>query len=320
MTVRNWITSRLEKYQFISPDGEVYNFHDPVRRAVISMDGWGMPAADIAGTRGAFQHGITPTSVRIPPRKIQMQIRSNRCSRNDYWEARGDLIDILRLNRANLNDPSPGALRWYRSDGEIRQIDVFVTKGPAFPTRADGWDSFGFSDSIEFTAYNPIIYDPTQINQSFPGLICTTLTQLQFPFTFEKYNIIFGGSTCYSEIPLSVNYVGTWMEFPQIVVGGPVENFSITHDQTGLKLEFDSYIIAAGEVVTFDLTYGRKTITNNSGTSLLGELSTASDLGLFSILPDPLVANGLNTFTISVTNSSADTYVIFRYYNRYIGM
>lgn len=319
MNVRNWVVSNAEKIIFITADGNRYNLHDPWRRAILNMDGWGMPQPDIAATRGPFQHGVTPTSIRVPPRKISMDIRSSRCSRREYWQERTELLNIFRYNRSNLNSPTLGSLRWYRADGEIRQVDVIAAKGPSFPNSRKGWDSLGFSDTIEFQALNPIIYDPTRVNSTYFGFECSILSTLQFPFTFGATDIIFGGTTCNAVTPITVNYVGTWQEYPQILIGGPAGNLTIVHDQTGLKLALD-YIISAGEVVTFDLTYGRKTVTNNLGTSLLGKLTTDSNLGTFAIQPDPIVPGNANTFTVSVDDGTTDTYVIFRYYNRYIGI
>lgn len=320
MTVRNWITSNHEKVQFITPDGVKYNFHDPAIKAVLSMSGWGLPQADIADVRGPFQHGTNPLTIRIPAREVNLNIRVNGCSRNEYWDKRYGLIEALRLNRTNLNDPSPGKLRWYRSNGTIRQLDVMIVRGPNYDPSRRGWDEHSFTEELVFRAHNPIIYDPSPISTIFDELQCSILQELVFPFAFDSDHIIFGGDICLAVNTLIVNYVGNWQEYPLITVTGPATNFVITHQQTGLKLSLVGYDIAATETVTFDLRYGRKTVTNNFGDNLLGELSLDSNLGSFALEPDPVVDDGINTFTASVENSTVDTRITFDYYNRYVGI
>lgn len=321
MTVKNWITSNNEKVVYISPDDRVYNLHDPAKKSILNMTGWGMPRAVIADTHGPFQHGTDPLTIRIPPRELSVTVRHNGCDRREYWSNRSGLINALRVNRTSLNNPSPGHLRWYMANGQIRQVDVFAIRGPDFDPNKSGWDEHSYQDEIRFMAHNPIIYDPSQVTDSFNDLGCTIIEELQFPITFGGVGILFGGSTCNAINTLTVNYEGNWQEYPFIEVYGPADNFSIDHVQTGLRLELENYSIAAGDKVTFDLRYGRKLVTLfSTDDSLLGYLSDDSDLGNFAIEPDPAVADGINDFSVSIDNGTGDTLVIFKYYNRYIGI
>lgn len=321
MAVKNWIVSNEEKIVYISPDGQTYNLHDPYKKSVINMSGWGLPSADIADSRGPFQHGTNPLSIRIPPRTVLVDIYHVGCHRDEYWSIRTGLINALRLNRTNVNNPSPGKLRWYRADGAIRQADVFIKKGPDFPQSTRGWDEFNTRDTLEFIAHNPILYNPNQVTESFGDLGCTILQTLQFPFSFSSENIIFGGTTCNAINNLDINYLGNWQEFPLIRVAGPANNFSITHSQTTLKIALSGYSIPGGDSVTFDLRYGRKTVVlNSTGASLLGYISSDSNLGSFAIEPDPVVEDGVNTFSVSIDDGTVDTQVVFQYYDRYIGI
>lgn|SRR5574341_103702 len=318
--VKNWIVSIDEKVVYVSPDGRRYNLHDPARKSVLKMSGWGLPSAEIADSRGPFQHGTNPLTIRIPIRPVTVDIYHVGCSRNEYWENRIGLINALRLNRTNVNNPTPGNLRWYRSDGQIRQLDVFVTQGPDFDPET-ARNSFAFRETLEFTAHNPIIYNPTQKQSIFTGLGCTILQQLQFPFSFDLSNIIFGGNVCNATNQRTINYLGNWQEYPLITVVGPADNFRITHDQIGTLIDLD-YSIPAGESVVFDLRYGRKTVTlgSNPKISLLGYISTNSDLGTFAIESDPIVVNGINSFTVSIDNGTPATQIRMNYYDRYVGI
>lgn len=321
MSVRNWLVSNHEKIQYISPDGISYNLHDPAKKSIIQMEGWGMPAAEIAETRGPFQHGSDPLTIRMPKREIVMSIRHNGCNRNEYWGNREGLIDALRLNRTSLNNPSPGKLRWYRADGKIRQADVLILQGPKFNPSTSGWDEYNYTDELRFLAHNPILYDPRQVTESFDDLGCTIIEELVMPFSFGGGSVVFGGTTCNATNILSVNYMGNWQEYPTIELYGPADNFSITHGQTGLKIELEDYSVLAGDKVTFDLLYGRKFVTLfSTGENLLGYISEDSSLGSFAIEPDPVVAGGINDFTVSIDNGTGDTLVIFKYYNRFIAI
>lgn len=319
--IKNWITSNYEKLQYISPDDQVFNLHDPTKKAVIVMSGWGMPAAQIADTKGPFQHGTDPLTIRLPTREISMTFRYNGCTRDEFWDNRDRLINALRLNRTSLNNPSPGHLRWFRSNGTIRQIDVFVAKGPDFNQNRKGWDEHSTQDEITFIAHNPIIYDPAQATDVFTDLGCTIIQELQFPFSFDGSMLIFGGNICNAVNTITVNYVGNWQEYPFITVIGPADNFTIDHLQTGLRLKLENYSIAAGDSVVFDLRYGRKLVTlSSTGESLLGYISDDSSLGNFAIEPDPVVANGVNQFSVSIDNGTAETQTIFQYYSRYVAI
>jgi hypothetical protein len=320
--IKSWISSNYEKVVYISPDGVSFNMHDPTKKAILYMTGWGLPAANIADTKGPFQHGSDPLTIRLPNREITMTFRYNGCSRDEFWGNRSNLINALRLNRTNLNNPSPGHLRWYRSDGTIRQADVFVSRGPDFEQSRRGWDEHSTQDDIKFIALNPILYDPNQRTAVFTDLGCTLLETLQFPFSFDNSEIIFGGSTCNAVNTITVNYLGNWQEYPYITIIGPADNFIMTHIQTGLKIDLTGYSLEAGHQILVDLRYGRKIITLDTadGTSLLGNVSDDSSLGNFAIEPDPVVTNGTNNFSVSIDNGTAETQVVFQYYNRYVAI
>lgn len=320
MTVKNWRKHlAFEKTIFITPDGEHYNLTDFGRHHVVQQEGWGLPNPTISTTSGPFQHGVNPTTIREDPRRITMTHLVSGADRDNLWQNRSDLVNALRLNRTDLNNPTPGSIRRYLSNGQIRQVDVMLVRGPVFDDNSR-WDQFSFSESLEFIAHNPIIYDPTQQSDSTSDLACTIQNQLIFPISFGGAGIIFGGSVCFAVASFDINYVGNWEEYPYIVITGPGSNVLIEHVQTGKKIQLN-YTIAAGEVVTFDLRYGVKLVTNNFGDPLLGFVSTDfSDLATFAIQPDPIVTGGVNTIQVTVNDGTGDTSVALQYLNRYIGI
>jgi hypothetical protein len=316
--VRNWLTPIREKVEYISPDGKVYQLHDPASRAVLSMTGWGVPPVEKATTRGPFQHGRTPLTERVPARTLGVNIMYQRSTREDYLAARTELIDILRYNRSSMDDPQPGFLRWYRADGTIRQADVILSKGPDFDSKHP-WDSFTIEENLEFEADNPIIYDPTINALNLSDLGCEFVTQLTFPHSFSSRSLEFGLTFCSNTGSVVIPYRGTFEEFPLISITGPAKDIEITHETTGLVLGL-SYTIAAGETVYFDLSYDEKLVYNSFGDSLLGRITSISSLGLWSLLPDPTVTNGDNSVQVAVQDGAGATEIMFSYYNRYLGV
>jgi len=301
-----------EKLQYISADGIVHELHDPPKRTVLSQTGWGIPPYIMNTTRGPFQHGESPNIFRLSPRTVDVEIRHNECNRTGYWGIRSTLVDTLRPNRASVTDPQPGHLRRiYFVNGvkQVRQLDVFLTAGPVFQNPVTNlWDHWSVQEPLVFTAYNPVVYDPTQVSVMVAGPFLELTPPVTFPFVLGVY-----------ESDTTITYTGTWTSYPTITINGPLNNFTIINTATNQRLSLN-YDVSAGEIVTIDLSYGSKTITNNFGQNLIGYLTTNSDLGSFAIEPDPLVAGGVNTFMTYTDNLLYDSRVYIKYYTCYIGI
>ena len=121
----------------------------------------------------------------------------------------------------------------------------------------------------------------------------------------------------------NVNYQGTWGSFPTITVVGPWDNFAITNVAT-LETISLGYNINALEIVTFDLRYGVKTVTNDQGTNLIGSVSSDSDLATFHLTPDAEIttglADGINPIMVTGNNLTNFSGVVMEWYTRYIGI
>jgi len=158
------------------------------------------------------------------------------------------------------------------------------------------------------------------IHTSGTVLVITAAAQIaQSP---NALGITFGSATLAESFV--VNYEGTWNSFPVLEVTGPWDNFTITNAATLETLDF-GYNIDGGETVTFDLSYGVKTVLNQNGTNLIGSLSTDSDLATFHLTPDAEVTantanDGLNPILVTGTNLDEDSALILKWYTRYIGI
>lgn len=315
MTVQNWRHEVLgERIQFITPDGIVYDLHSPPRRWVLYAEGWGLPPIAPETTSGPFQHGDTLLGVRLRSRRVSLLVRFQGCNRDDYWALREELGNILRPNRSLLNNTKPGILRRILSDNRVRDLNCILTGGPVYTPRQDGWDEFAFQEVLEFTAFDPIIYDP-QVNTVTlydfwydPGRVDLQY-EMTFPFVLcDLYNII--------SKSVNIQYNGSWQSFPTIEVGGPFTMFSITNVQTGHTVQVE-YPLPSGTAMTIRLEQGNKTILTNTGQSLLGYVSNISSMGLFAIEPDPIARGGINTLSVSIMGGDANTSVTIKYYEGY---
>lgn len=298
--------------EYHSPDGEVYRFQTGDKFS-FSETGMGMPPISYQVARGPFQHGETVVDYRLEPRIIQLEHRRNGCSRSEYWANRSDLINLLRPNRQTAGYFDLGTLRKRYDNGTIRDIDCLIEQGPIFaPSQPNQWDEWAFQETLRFVCPDPTFYDPET------NYVSWTLSQqdhLVFPITFPIQfgtNIIDNNET--------VNYVGTWLAYPNIVITGPIVGFTITNETTGEFIRLN-YTISPGEQVTIGLSFANKTIENGSGDNLIGYVSTDSDLATFHIAPDPEAPDGTNVFNVTGGGSIVGTTAVtLSWCDRYIGI
>lgn len=289
----------VERNLFITSDDVTYELHVPPDRAMIYDVGTGMPEIEYVTQRGPFQHGESIKSFFLRPRVVEMRYRRNCCSRQEYWDCRAELLDILRPNRGGI---PRGTLRKILPDGAIRDLTVTIQTGPRFePRRTTEWDEWSVDEILRFIAYNPVYYDPVQNSQNFiqGGALTFPIT---FPIVFSNFGNI-----------VNVLYDGSWLEYPTIVITGPISIVSVYNQTTGESIGF-AYALPAGRVVTMDLSYGVKSVTLDDGTNLIGYVTSDSDLSTFHLEP------GINTIQVFGSGGAAETVIEVDWLNRYIGI
>ncbi len=153
------------------------------------------------------------------------------------------------------------------------------------------------------------------------GTVLVITAAAQIAQNDNALGITFGSATLADSFV--VDYAGTWNSFPILEVTGPWDNFTITNAATLETLDF-GYNINGGETVTFDLSYGVKTVLNQNGTNLIGSLSTDSDLATFHLTPDASIttalADGVNLMMVTGTNLDENSNLVFSWFTRYIGI
>lgn len=315
-SVRNQRSRRIERYQFRTPDGLVFELHDPPNRAVISSEGWGLLPVQAETTRGPYQHGHTLLGVRGEPRSISVVVRFNGCTRENYWDLRNSINEAFRPNRTNMNNPTLGRLTRIFPDGRVRAVDLIRVGGLDFPPR-DGWDEFSVQDTIDFVAYDPSLYDPSLKTASLIDFTPAVLpnTSLKFPMLFP-FTLGTSDSMRVTK-STTITYPGTWSSFPTITVTGPGSDLLITNLDTGKFLHYEGEIVA-GEIITFDLAYDTKTVSSSTGLPVI--LTDDSNVAEFSIAESPTAPNGQNRIEARINGGSVATRIDLSYYNRYAGI
>lgn len=303
----------------ITPDGLVYNFDDrssPLNdgRFLLTFEGQGMPDLHYITQRGPFQHGVTVLDYRLDPRTITYLHFRSACNRQGYWDARADLINHCRPNRQVPNTPfKPAQLRKVFPDGTMRDIDVYIQSGPyGVPRTLDRWRETRFTETLKWLAADPTFYDPAATILTLDISICDDLI-FPFEFPFE-----FCDSTLAAED--TITYGGTWLANPIIYFTGPLRFASVFNKTTLERIAF-TRDIPAGTTITVDTRYGVKTVTDDSGQSWRGALTSDSDLATFHLAPDPEAAGGVNVIAAGGFGGIPGlTSIKVQYNTRYIGI
>jgi hypothetical protein len=304
----------MEYTEYVAPDGSIFSFDDN-DKLLVSEEGTGLPPIEYFTQQGPQQHGETLIDYRLKPRTIQMLLRQDACNRFDYWTNRLSLLNGIRPNKHTFTNFGPGYLRKRFPDGSVKNINVIIEQGPTFsPRDITKWDEWAFTETLRFIAHDPVYYDPVKKAELWENLIelavpAEWLLPFSLPLVFDPTMAV---NTRY------ITCVGTWFSYPTITITGPAVGFSIANLDTGEVITLD-YTIGSGEIVTISLEYGNKTVTNDSGTNLIGTVYPTTDLATFHIAPTPEVLNGINTLVVAATGVDGNTTVLLEYYTKYIG-
>lgn len=137
------------------------------------------------------------------------------------------------------------------------------------------------------------------------------VTQLILPTTFAADAI--------NEI-VDIEYTGTWLTYPEIVINGPISYPVITNLATNEKLMMNIEV-EEGQSIIFDLRYGHKSVTDRYGNNYIAYLAPESDLATFHIAPEPEAEDGVNSVWVAGSlGKPGVTGVVITYNTRYIGI
>lgn len=315
-----------EWHSYVTTDGREYVFDRQTTRFVLSFSGYGMPPLEFVSERGPYQHGETLLDYRLAPRRVTLAHRVVGGRRQEYWENRATLLDLLRPNRGAAG--SKGVLTLTTAQGDEYHLDVVLESGLIFPARSqDTWDEFSLQVEMVFLATDPTFYDPREKSalwgvNDLGGLWFWSgahPNDLFFPVSFGA-DVVSGQQ--------QIHCSGTWRAYPTLTIVGPLHRPVVSNVTTGKAIQL-FYDVSAGESVILSLPFGDKRVYNNSGRNLVGTVDPSSDLEEFSIAPEPEAGwcgvhsrpCGLNVIEVSGSGGVVgQTQVSLVYHDRYLGI
>lgn len=278
---------------------------------LVSVTGLGTPPIRRLTARAPFQDGDTDLGYRLDARMIDVVLYFNAGTKA--------LADTYRAQLYEYIKPLAGALslRCIKDDGYIRQLDCYPVGVIDAPnTELDRlWGAQKMA--VQLRAAEPIWYDPQAQYWGAIGGAATGATGYTVPVDVPWQQ----DTNTFIEASVALTYGGSWASYPVITITGPATGVSLSNVTTGHILDFPALSLSAGEYVTVDLRYGYKTVIDNTGANVIGELSTDSDLADWHLAPAPEAAGGINMLLFAVdADATSATSVQMSYYSRFIGL
>jgi Phage tail protein len=266
--------------------------------------GFGMAPMHRITQRGPLQQGDSDIDFRLDPRIIQLPLYVDALTIGDHYNARAKLMQIFTPTNA------VGTLT-VTADSFVRSIDVEVLGG--LDMNVDAKAGYGVRTVVQLRAADPTWYDPTpQVITLTPSIAGTAFAiPMAIPLTMGTASI---NSTT------TVSYDGTWLSYPIITAVGPITGLSITNNTTGDVISLGAVAIGAGTTYIFDLRYGYKTVKTTAGVNKIADVTAASNLATFAIVPAPTATGGVNSITVTSSSSSSPAEVSLTYYTRFVGI
>lgn len=272
------------------------------------LGGAGAPPTSFITRQGYKQSGETEVSYNLGRRSLTLQLHRNAgCSRQLYWSNRAELHDILRPDRGG-----PMTLTLIQA-GDIAKRSIIVRADPGAmfledPDREAGWY---IDEKIPLTAFDPVWFDPTTVVLT---LAAASQNNLVFPITFP---ILFGTSG----LPFSatITYLGSWYSYPTITLTGPYQAAVISNTTTMVSFTMTTPI-PAGATRIISTQPGNLYIVDANGVDHFGDLGPNSNLVDFNLRPDPEVAGGVQTITITLLNTAAGAGASIAYQSKYFAL
>jgi len=284
--------------------GATYSLSDGAPFAIIDSEDGMAPVRRITD-RGPLQDGDSDLGFRLEPIVWPLALRLVANNIATHYDVRDTALRIFRPSRTAIQ------IRWTLDNGAVRQLDCHVSGRLAFASR----ERQGFNQKcvVPLRAANPLYYDPAM--QAVTYGVGAGSGGFAFPLSWPAS---FGGSTVNQT--RAIAYVGSYREFPIVIIKGPITNPVVTNLTTGDKLDFTGVTIGSGTTYTIDCRPGKKSVLDQDGANRIAGLSDDSDLATFSLEADPEAPGGINSVHVTGTSANATTEIYLQWYSRYVGI
>jgi hypothetical protein len=109
------------------------------RRVLRQTQNFGLAPLHFIVQRGPYQDGDTALDMRLDPRVIRLVIAETLYRRDDYWDRRSDVLDLLRPNRSFDGTVRPLVYQKWLPGGKLeRRTDLVTTAWSTTVTSATG--------------------------------------------------------------------------------------------------------------------------------------------------------------------------------------
>lgn len=285
-----------------------YELSDGAPFDVLKISNIDNPAVDAIVEQGPLQDGDTDTDMRLSYRVIQLMLQArNRVAPYDTESNRA------LLNRMFAPSRILGKLRLTFNNG--RQYEIVCRPLGNMGADRSIEDDQLLKAVISLRCPDPLWYDPIQHSLSFAiaggGGAFTVPTPVPTGLGTSALNQV-----------LTLAYAGTYKDYPQFVIYGPITNPKIVNLATGKKIDFTGVTIGGGDYYTVDLRYGRKFVYKNGNQSDLrtGETTTDSQLATFALEANPIATDGINPIQVTGAGVNTATQIYMQYYDRFSGI
>lgn len=283
--------------------GVTYSLNDAAPFSIVAVSGVGIGPVRRLSQQGPFQHGDTDLGFRLDARTITLTLHLADETLSSLDTARDTLQTIFRPRSSAIS------LRATRDDGATRQIDGHVINMLDWPIGNP--ERIGASQRavVQLRCPDPAWYDPISQALTLDSISNSTRG---YPVPVMVPNVQTPGTGI--DGTDTINYSGTWPEYPVIYLVGPLTNPVLTHITLGLTLDFTGTTIASGKTYVIDLRYGYKTVTDGDGANAIDELTADSDLADWRLEP------GDNDINLTATGATGASGARLTYSLRYAGL
>lgn len=289
--------------------GVTYNLSDRNPFDVVSITGVGIAPTRRLTQRGPLQHGETDIGFRLDPRNVNLVLAIKGINRSATDSARQQLAYIFGARQSGAVQ-----LRCTRDDGMVRQLDcraVGIVDTPITDSERI-WDFQRVG--VQLVASDPNWYDPVTGSFVAGGLVGSSgwSVPLEVPFVVANPGII--------NETVSINYSGTFDDYPIITIRGALEDPVISNLTTGDVLDFTGAVIGVNEYWIVDLRYGHKTVIDHAEVNKIAELSSSSDLATWRLVSMLETGDGVNTIRCEASSSGSGASISILYTNRFVSL
>jgi hypothetical protein len=302
----------VEYAEYVSPDGVRLPMFGG-NKALMSWEGMGVPEIDYISDTSPFTDGVIVRDFKYQSRNITFGLFEGGRQRKDFYKYNRRIVDKARPTRSA--DNNPGYIKVYLEDGSSKEIEARLSKGPMgnWGVR-EGQEPSDLSERLTFFCSDPFWRNADKNSVSFSAASqvydCLSDT-LCYPYCLRSTSVV---------LNQSIVYPGTWYgDQIDIVITGPLNNFSIENKTTGKKISL-SYDILSGETVTISIDRDRETIVSSTNGNLIGTVENLSDFVDFRLYPSgEVTSDGTNEIEVTgVNNEEGVTEIDFSYYSRFI--